>query len=136
MAYVRDPAETLPNATSQRIVQNHLRTSDRDVTSRLNYIVEQYGRRICLLADQQVLGSEMLGADQVGGKEVTSSSGKVVVVVRIACAKVFGAITELQNKLDELRAHPEKHSLGISFEEEIQIIEKKLDTGNAQAQTR
>jgi acetyl-CoA carboxylase carboxyl transferase subunit alpha len=35
-------------------------------------------------------------------------------------------ITELQNKLDDLRAHPEKHSLGISFEEEIQIIEKKL----------
>src|SRR5580692_5722489 len=36
-------------------------------------------------------------------------------------------ITELQNKLDELRQHPEKHSLGISFEEEIQIIEKKLE---------
>jgi acetyl-CoA carboxylase carboxyl transferase subunit alpha len=36
-------------------------------------------------------------------------------------------ITELQNKLDELRAHPEKHSLGISFEDEIQIIEKKLE---------
>jgi len=36
-------------------------------------------------------------------------------------------ITELQNKLDELRTHPEKHSLGISFEEEIQIIEKKLE---------
>jgi acetyl-CoA carboxylase carboxyl transferase subunit alpha len=36
-------------------------------------------------------------------------------------------ITELQNKLDDLRAHPEKHSLGISFEEEIQIIEKKLE---------
>ena len=36
-------------------------------------------------------------------------------------------ITELQNKLDELRLHPEKHSLGISFEEEIQLIEKKLE---------
>ena len=36
-------------------------------------------------------------------------------------------ITELQNKLDDLRAHPEKHSLGISFEEEIQLIEKKLE---------
>ncbi|HEY1717585.1 MAG TPA: acetyl-CoA carboxylase carboxyltransferase subunit alpha [Verrucomicrobiae bacterium] len=36
-------------------------------------------------------------------------------------------ITELQNKLDELRLHPEKHSLGISFEEEIQIIERKLE---------
>jgi len=36
-------------------------------------------------------------------------------------------IIELQNKLDELRQHPEKHSLGISFEEEIQLIEKKLE---------
>jgi acetyl-CoA carboxylase carboxyl transferase subunit alpha len=35
-------------------------------------------------------------------------------------------IIELQSKLDELRLHPEKHSLGISFEEEIQLIEKKL----------
>ena len=36
-------------------------------------------------------------------------------------------ITELQSKLEDLRAHPEKHSLGISFEEEIQIIEKKIE---------
>ena len=36
-------------------------------------------------------------------------------------------ITELQTKLDELRAHPEKHSLGISFEEEMLIIEKKIE---------
>jgi acetyl-CoA carboxylase carboxyl transferase subunit alpha len=36
-------------------------------------------------------------------------------------------IIELQNKLDDLRADPEKHSLGISFEEEIQLIEKKLE---------
>jgi acetyl-CoA carboxylase carboxyl transferase subunit alpha len=36
-------------------------------------------------------------------------------------------IIELQNKLDDLRQHPEKHSLGISFEEEIQLIEKKLE---------
>ena len=35
-------------------------------------------------------------------------------------------IIELQEKLDELRKHPEKHSLDISFEEEIQLIEKKL----------
>ena len=35
-------------------------------------------------------------------------------------------IIELQKKLDDLRIHPEKHSLGISFEEEIQMIEKKL----------
>jgi acetyl-CoA carboxylase carboxyl transferase subunit alpha len=36
-------------------------------------------------------------------------------------------VHELQEKLDDLRAHPEKHSLGISFEQEIQMIEKKLE---------
>ncbi len=36
-------------------------------------------------------------------------------------------ITELQNKLEDLRAHPDKHSLGISFEEEMLIIEKKIE---------
>ncbi len=36
-------------------------------------------------------------------------------------------IIELQNKLDELREHPEKHSLDVNFEEEIQLIEKKLE---------
>src|SRR5262245_39485877 len=35
-------------------------------------------------------------------------------------------IIELQNKLDELKKHPETHSLGVSFEEEIAQIEKKL----------
>jgi acetyl-CoA carboxylase carboxyl transferase subunit alpha len=35
-------------------------------------------------------------------------------------------IIELQAKLDDLREHPEKHSLGVSFEDEIQLIEKKL----------
>ncbi len=35
-------------------------------------------------------------------------------------------ITELQHKLDELKRHPEEHSLGISFEEEVALIEKKL----------
>jgi len=35
-------------------------------------------------------------------------------------------IQELQDKLDDLRSHPEKHSLGVSFEEEIRLIEKKL----------
>ncbi len=35
-------------------------------------------------------------------------------------------IVELQRKLDDLRAHPEMHSLGISFEEEIRLIERKL----------
>lgn len=36
-------------------------------------------------------------------------------------------IIELQNKLADLRAHPEKHSLGVSFDDEIQLIEKKLE---------
>src|SRR5215813_3846349 len=36
-------------------------------------------------------------------------------------------IAELQAKLDELKKHPETHSLGISFEEEVAIIEKKLE---------
>ncbi len=44
-------------------------------------------------------------------------------------------ITELQNKLNDLRAHPEKHSLGISFEEEILIIEKKLEETRRQTFT-
>ena len=35
-------------------------------------------------------------------------------------------IIELQNKLDDLKKHPEAHSLGISIEEEIKMIEKKL----------
>jgi acetyl-CoA carboxylase carboxyl transferase subunit alpha len=35
-------------------------------------------------------------------------------------------IIELQRKLDELRKHPEQHSIGISFEEEIALIEKKI----------
>jgi acetyl-CoA carboxylase carboxyl transferase subunit alpha len=36
-------------------------------------------------------------------------------------------IIELQNKLNDLREHPEKHSLSISFKEEIQLIENKLE---------
>jgi acetyl-CoA carboxylase carboxyl transferase subunit alpha len=36
-------------------------------------------------------------------------------------------IVELQNKLEELRKHPEAHSLDISVEEEVQLIEKKLE---------
>lgn len=36
-------------------------------------------------------------------------------------------IVELQNKLAELKKHPETHSLGISFEEEIRMIEKKIE---------
>src|SRR5881394_3741716 len=36
-------------------------------------------------------------------------------------------IVELQNKLEELKKHPETHSLGISFEDEIRTIEKKIE---------
>src|SRR6185295_8837459 len=36
-------------------------------------------------------------------------------------------IIELQRKLDELKRHPENHSLEISLETEIQQIEKKLE---------
>ncbi len=36
-------------------------------------------------------------------------------------------IVELQHKLEELKRHPETHSLGISFEEEVSLIEKKLE---------
>jgi acetyl-CoA carboxylase carboxyl transferase subunit alpha len=36
-------------------------------------------------------------------------------------------IAELQAKLEELKKHPEKHSLGISVEEEVALIEKKLE---------
>jgi len=35
-------------------------------------------------------------------------------------------ITELQNKLEELKKHPEAHSLSISFKDEIAQIEKKI----------
>jgi len=36
-------------------------------------------------------------------------------------------IAELQAKLQELKTHPETHSLGISVEEEVALIEKKLE---------
>ncbi len=36
-------------------------------------------------------------------------------------------IIELQSKLDDLRAHPDKHSLGISVDEEVKLIEKKIE---------
>jgi acetyl-CoA carboxylase carboxyl transferase subunit alpha len=36
-------------------------------------------------------------------------------------------IAEMQAKLEELKKHPETHSLGISFEEEVSQIEKKLE---------
>src|SRR6266545_4067872 len=36
-------------------------------------------------------------------------------------------IVELQRKLEELKKHPDTHSLGISFEEETAQIEKKIE---------
>src|SRR5215475_3206818 len=36
-------------------------------------------------------------------------------------------IVELQNQLEELKKHPETHSLGISFEEEVARMEQKLE---------
>src|SRR6266540_2521715 len=36
-------------------------------------------------------------------------------------------IVELQRKLEELKKHPETHSLGVNFKDEIAQIEKKLD---------
>jgi len=36
-------------------------------------------------------------------------------------------LAELQAKLEELKKHPETHSLDISFEEEVALIEKKLE---------
>lgn len=36
-------------------------------------------------------------------------------------------IVELQQKLEELKKHPETHSLDISFQEEVAIIERKLE---------
>jgi acetyl-CoA carboxylase carboxyl transferase subunit alpha len=35
-------------------------------------------------------------------------------------------IIELQNKLDELKAHPKTHDIGINFEDEIALIEQKI----------
>jgi acetyl-CoA carboxylase carboxyl transferase subunit alpha len=36
-------------------------------------------------------------------------------------------ILELQRKLDDLKKHPEDHSLGVSLEEEVAAIEKKIE---------
>lgn len=36
-------------------------------------------------------------------------------------------ILELQRKLEELKRHPENNSMGISFTEEVAIIEKKIE---------
>jgi len=44
-------------------------------------------------------------------------------------------IIELQNKLNELKKHPETHSLDVSFEEEISQIERKLEETRRQIYT-
>src|SRR5437867_9464455 len=36
-------------------------------------------------------------------------------------------LVELQRKLDELKKHPEQHSLGISLDEEVAQIERKIE---------
>ncbi len=45
-------------------------------------------------------------------------------------------IFELQRKLDELKKHPEDHSMGISFEEEVALIEKKIQETKRQVFAR
>ncbi len=45
-------------------------------------------------------------------------------------------IFELQRKLDELKKHPETHSLGISFDEEVAQIEKKIAATREQIYTQ
>src|SRR6476660_8299735 len=41
-------------------------------------------------------------------------------------------IAELQAKLEELKKHPETHSIDISFEEEVALIEKKIEESKRQ----
>jgi len=36
-------------------------------------------------------------------------------------------IVELQRKLDELKKHPEQHALGISLDDEVALMEKKIE---------
>jgi acetyl-CoA carboxylase carboxyl transferase subunit alpha len=45
-------------------------------------------------------------------------------------------IIELQNKLNDLKKHPETHSLDVSFEEEIAQIERKLEETRRQIYTQ
>jgi len=45
-------------------------------------------------------------------------------------------ILELQNKLAELKKHPEAHSLGVSIEEEIRQIENKLEETRKQTYSK
>ncbi len=41
-------------------------------------------------------------------------------------------LAELQRKLDDLRQHPEQHSMGISWEEEIQTLQAKIEEARRQ----
>ncbi len=44
-------------------------------------------------------------------------------------------ILELQRKLDELKKHPEKHSMGLRLDEEVAMIEKKIEATRKQVYT-
>jgi len=41
-------------------------------------------------------------------------------------------ILELQRKLEDLKLHPEKHSLGIRWEDEIRVLERKIEEARRQ----
>ncbi len=41
-------------------------------------------------------------------------------------------IAELQRKLDDLRQHPEQHAMGISWEEELQTLQAKIEEARRQ----
>ena len=41
-------------------------------------------------------------------------------------------LAELQRKLDDLRQHPEQHAMGISWEEEIQTLQAKIEEARRQ----
>jgi len=41
-------------------------------------------------------------------------------------------IIELQRKLEDLKQHPEKHALGIRWEDEIRVLEKKIEEARRQ----
>ena len=41
-------------------------------------------------------------------------------------------ILELQRKLDDLKKHPEDHSLSVAFEEEVGAIDRHADAAHPQ----
>jgi len=45
-------------------------------------------------------------------------------------------IVELEHKLEELKKHPETHSLEISFENEVALIEKKIEETKKEKSTQ